>query len=81
MYKPSQVGLSKKRGANFRLLATLLSTNIEKSSSQQARNKLLESNLTNAGFELDKFDALSHSTRGGASQADEWEQTARPGSE
>jgi hypothetical protein len=61
MPEPTKVGLSalmdaRRKRAPLRLAD--LSTNIEESASQQAINKLLESNLTKAGFDLDKFGAL-----------------------
>ncbi len=61
MKKPSKVGLSKLMDAR-RKLSTFrrggFSTKREKSASQQAIKKLLESNFTKAGFELNKFGAL-----------------------
>jgi hypothetical protein len=61
MPKPGKIGLSalmdaRRKRAPLRLAD--LSTNIGKSASQQAINKLLELNLTKAGFDLDKFGAL-----------------------
>src|SRR5260370_33792438 len=61
MQNPSKVELSKLIDARHELSTfrrASLSANIEKSASQQAINKLLKSNLTKAGFELDKFGAL-----------------------
>jgi hypothetical protein len=61
MSEPSKINLAalieaRRKRAPLRLAD--LSKNMEKSPSQQAINKLLESNLTKAGFDLDKFGAL-----------------------
>src|SRR4051794_159738 len=61
MRKPSEVGLSALRDARHKLSSLRRagsSAHVEKTTSHQAINTLLEANFTKAGFELDKFAAL-----------------------